>query len=157
MIDPSKPTKHSMTTVIPGRADRLVCSVVLIPFHKGDTPLTIAQKDFITIEALFDTGATRSVISEKAARDARLVPVGKCSVGTAGGRVIQAMHLVTLALPNHVLIGGVEVTAAPLPGIDALIGMDIISLGDFAISHRQGDTVFTFQIPSTHTIDFCRD
>lgn len=37
-----------------------------------------------------------------------------------------------------------------------LIGMDIINLGDFALTHKNGGTVFSFQIPSTHEYDFVR-
>jgi predicted aspartyl protease len=143
-----------MTGVFKGRAERLTCDVLLIPFHKGDTPKRIASKDRFKAEALFDTGATRSVISVDTAREMRLIPVGECSVGTAGGRVLQPIHMVHFMLPNQILISSLEVTAAPLPGVDALIGMDIISLGDFAVTHHRGDTVCSFQIPSTHCIDF---
>jgi len=37
---------------------------------------------------------------------------------------------------------------------DVLIGMDIISLGDFAVTNFQEKTVFTFRIPSVERIDF---
>lgn len=42
------------------------------------------------------------------------------------------------------------------PGIDMLIGMDIITLGDFALTHKNNGTVFSFQIPSTHEYDFVK-
>ena len=41
--------------------------------------------------------------------------------------------------------------------ISGLLGMDIISLGDFSISHKDGGTTFSFQIPSTHNIDFVNE
>lgn len=37
---------------------------------------------------------------------------------------------------------------------DLFIGMDIISLGDFALSHKEGKTLFSFRIPSLAPIDF---
>jgi hypothetical protein len=37
---------------------------------------------------------------------------------------------------------------------DVLIGMDIISRGDFALTHKEGKTVFSFRYPSLATIDF---
>lgn len=37
-----------------------------------------------------------------------------------------------------------------------LIGMDIINLGDFALTHKNSGTVFSFQIPSTHEYDFVK-
>ena len=35
-----------------------------------------------------------------------------------------------------------------------LIGMDIISKGDFAITHPGGHTKFSFRVPSQADIDF---
>ncbi len=39
-------------------------------------------------------------------------------------------------------------------GIDLLIGMDIIGLGDFAVTNLNGVTQFTFRLPSVESIDF---
>ena len=35
-----------------------------------------------------------------------------------------------------------------------LIGMDVINAGDFAITNKDGKTVFSFRIPSMERIDF---
>jgi len=43
---------------------------------------------------------------------------------------------------------------ALLGGIDVLIGMDILGLGDFAVTHQDGKTVFSFCVPSRKHIDF---
>ena len=37
---------------------------------------------------------------------------------------------------------------------DAIFGMDIISLGDFAITNQNGQTTFSFRVPSSQTIEF---
>jgi hypothetical protein len=39
-------------------------------------------------------------------------------------------------------------------GIDALIGMDILGIGDFAVTHHKGTTTFSFCCPSRQEIDF---
>jgi hypothetical protein len=39
-------------------------------------------------------------------------------------------------------------------GIEALIGMDIITLGDFSITNHKGVTCMSFRIPSGHEIDY---
>ena len=39
-------------------------------------------------------------------------------------------------------------------GIDILIGMDIISKGDFAISNYNGKTQFSFRLPSQQDVDY---
>jgi hypothetical protein len=50
-----------------------------------------------------------------------------------------------------------HVSEMNLPDVDFLFGMDIIRLGDFAITHFNDSTKYTFQIPSTHDIDFSRE
>jgi len=60
-------------------------------------------------------------------------------------------------LPNEVFIQNVQVTEADMSTNDVLIGMDIISLGDFAITNFGGKTRFTFSIPSTRVIDFVQE
>ncbi len=64
------------------------------------------------------------------------------------------MSTVNLILPNGVEIVGIPACSLPIAGGDVLIGMDIIASGDFAITQDNGKTMLTFQIPSTHKIDF---
>lgn len=66
------------------------------------------------------------------------------------------MYLVDLVLPNNILVRDVRVTEGRLNGFGMLIGMDIINLGDFALTHRDNNTVFSFQIPATHDYDFVK-
>lgn len=35
-----------------------------------------------------------------------------------------------------------------------LIGMDLITLGDFAVTNKNGQTCFSFRYPSSEWIDF---
>ena len=77
-------------------------------------------------------------------------------VNTANGTVIQKTYIVDLRLPNGVLIKGITVTEVPAlsGGCDALIGMDVISLGDFSITNHKGVTCMSFRVPSGHHIDY---
>jgi hypothetical protein len=57
------------------------------------------------------------------------------------------------------LPGGIElldwrVYSAALPSSEMLIGMDVITLGDLAVNQSDGNTRFTFQLPSTHNTDY---
>jgi len=61
---------------------------------------------------------------------------------------------VNILLPNNIGFHALKVTEGILTGIDVLIGMDIISKGDFAITSFHGNTKFSFNMPSTHDIDF---
>lgn len=66
-------------------------------------------------------------------------------------------HYVNLQLPNNVVVVGRPVAQLPLTNYDVIVGMDIISLGDFAVSNFNGNTTFTFRIPSVEEFDFVAD
>jgi len=107
--------------------------------------------------ALWDTGATASCISPRMAKSLGLSSMGGKQVKTAGGETVQSTYHVSIKLPNKIYIPRIVVTEANLSddlGFDALIGMDLISQGDFAITHGMGDTVFSFRMPSQTVIDF---
>ena len=64
------------------------------------------------------------------------------------------LYMVNIRLPNQVTMENVPVSRGGFSGGDVLIGMDIIGQGDFAITHPDGKTKFTFQIPPQADIDF---
>ncbi len=107
--------------------------------------------------AIWDTGATHSVITSKIVKDLNLKPVGMTIVHTANGQAHQKQYIVNFYLPNQVMFGMLRVTEAPLHETDILIGMDIISQGDFCISNFEGKTILTFRLPSCQAIDFVKD
>ena len=104
------------------------------------------QKEY---NAVWDTGATGTVITKKIADELNLKPTGVATVHHAGGMDQRQCYSVDMVLPNRAGVGLVTVTEAPLPdGTDVLIGMDIITLGDFAVSNFNNKTTFTFRMPS---------
>lgn len=107
--------------------------------------------------AIWDTGASASVITVKVANDLGLQPVGMTEVHTAGGRRNCNIYLVDIELPNGIHISNVQVTEADMTTQDVLIGMDIVGLGDLAISNYQGKTSLSFRIPSVAKIDFVEE
>lgn len=116
---------------------------------QGASPATIEYK------AIWDTGATGSVISAKVVNDLDLKPISVVQVHHGGGSSLANVYLVNIFLPNYVVIPQVRVTEAPAIGqAEVLIGMDIISQGDFAVTNKDGKTVFSFRIPSIECIDF---
>ncbi len=107
------------------------------------------QKEFFDFKALWDTGATNTVITKKVIDKLSLIPTGKIkSRGVHGEKVVDT-YIIDLVLPNRVLIADVKVSEAELMGddIDVLIGMDIIQIGDFAIANSEDKTTFSFCIP----------
>lgn len=105
--------------------------------------------------AVWDTGATNSVISNQVVNECNLQPSGMTYVDGVGGRHVTPTFIINLFLPNQVLIADVPVTLMALTAdFDILVGMDIINLGDFAISNYDGNTTFSFRMPSIEKIDF---
>lgn len=117
---------------------------------------SIRIADYVEFKALWDTGATASVISTEVVRELNLSPISQCKTYHAQGESIANVYLVDIVLPNKLVISGVRVTEGRLNGFGVLIGMDIINLGDFVLTHRDGKTVFSFQVPSTHEYDFVK-
>jgi predicted aspartyl protease len=124
-----------------------------IPPKNGDK----GQLNAIKITALWDTGASGSVITKNVADKLGLKPNGKALVHHANGESAVNTYLIGIMLPNNVVFSALIVTEGILNGMDVLIGMDIISKGDFCISNFKGNTKFTFQVPSTHDIDFVEE
>lgn len=85
-----------------------------------------------------------------------LAPISQCKTYHAQGESIVNVYLVDLILPNKLRVKDVRVTEGRLNGFGLLIGMDIINLGDFALTHKNKQTVFSFQIPATHEYDFVK-
>ena len=113
--------------------------------------------------AIWDTGATHSAITKKVVDDLGLKPTGARETRHADGKSINNTYLVNISLPNRVMVGQVRVTEVKLIPDDntsddqqpqLLIGMDIIGLGDFAVTNADGKTTFSFRVPSVEEIDF---
>ncbi|MEO6098306.1 MAG: aspartyl protease family protein [Fibrobacteria bacterium] len=111
--------------------------------------------------AIWDTGATGTVITKAAAAGLGLVATGQTEVhGVHGGKVVST-YIVDLHLPNGATIPFVEVTECDALSNDGkcnvLIGMNVISLGDFAVTNKENNTVMTFCMPSHRNFDFVKD
>ncbi len=103
--------------------------------------------------AVWDTGASASAISQKVVDALGLIPTGRGFSNTAAGKVEVLTYSVNILLPSNVGFSSIQVSCNNMIP-DILIGMDIISLGDFAVTNKDGKTVFSFQTPSTHVYDF---
>jgi len=105
-------------------------------------------------DAIWDTGATNTVISPSVVAKCGLKPISMAQVQTANGTCLSEVYLVNVRLPNGVGFRNVRVTNQQLMGAPVLIGMDVITQGDFVITNRGKNTVFSFRYPSMACIDF---
>lgn len=108
--------------------------------------------------AIWDTGATNTAISNRVAKECGLIPTGQAICNAANGQSIVNTYLIDIGLPNNVNISKIPATEfKAVEGSDLLIGMDIMSLGDLAISNYEGKTTFTFRLPSMKCTDYVRE
>ena len=154
MTSAAAPPAHphmAFTCRAPGRMSALISPVELCaPFAPPNVP-----DRSVKCKALYDTGASRSAISPRVVQDLQLASIGVTNVGVGGGTLTTTRHLVNIGLPNRVMFAMVSVAKMTLPpDIDVLIGMDILGLGDFAVTNHQGKTTFSFCCPPQREIDF---
>lgn len=107
-----------------------------------------------SFRATWDTGATETVISEPVVQKLGLKPIGLTKVFHAHGEAQAEVYLVNLSLPNNIAFKFLQVTKGLLRGCHVLVGMDIISKGDFAVCTYRGVTSFTYRVPSCEKLDF---
>jgi len=146
--------KHALSINGEGLLNVLISDVgVSLPFSgKPEEPEKLEVK---TYKGIWDTGATGSVITKKVADELGLVPTGQTDVHTASGTESKNTYLVNIYLPMNVSFQVVKVTEAVLNGnIEMLIGMDIITSGDFTLTHCEGRTKMNFGIPSVKNYDY---
>ncbi len=137
---------HAFRVVYNGIARQLLteCAIAL---PSATNPLP--KKDFHKFKAIWDTGATNSVITENVVKKISLAPTGKINSYGVHGQSEVNTYILDIGLPNHVCIQNVRVSEAKLMGdIDVLIGMDIIQAGDFAICNPDMKTIFSYCMPS---------
>lgn len=148
---------QAFTTTYAGRSNVLTNKVLVaeaFDLSVRSTPSTKPQE----FMAIWDTGATNTVITQKIVDACGLRPTGQCIVHTPNGQMITDTYLISLMLPNNAGIPELKVSRGQVFGdAEVLIGMDIIGAGDFAVTNNGGKTTFSFRIPSTTTIDFVKE
>ena len=109
-------------------------------------------------ECVWDTGATNSAITQALAQKIGLQPTGKATVTTPSGTAEKPTYIVDLYLLNNVRVPQVKVVEMDnVEDAQVLIGMDVITHGDFSITNYKGITWFSFRVPSLHQLDYVED
>jgi len=128
------------------------------------TPVTLSNpfgNEIVHTEGLWDTGATNSVITKSMARRLCLKVVTRATVrGVHGEREVN-VYYVRITLNNNNIVVNAQVTECEELSADSsigmLIGMNIITMGDFCITSYDGKTVMSFIYPSQKKIDFVEE
>lgn len=140
---------HAFTITYNGLSNKLMSEAILI----------YNNKEYKTKSAQWDTGATSTCISKKVVNELGLIPVGKANIQTPSGKAVVNEYRIDIKLQNeNVHLTNVYVMDSEIEaqGIDILIGMNIITLGDLSVSNFKGKTVFTFRVPSVSMTDYVK-
>ena len=117
------------------------------------------KENGVPMVALWDTGATCTCISETVAQQMSLVRVNQRELTVANNKKHMAdVYCVKLQM-GALIIENMEVCGLPMDGKreNMIIGMDVISMGDLAITNYQGQTFLTFRVPSVEKIDYVEE
>jgi hypothetical protein len=113
------------------------CSSACVPVHR--------------CTAIWDTGATSSMISEKLARKLNLTPEGTVKVSGVHGIEESNIYTIQLQFNNGFTLNDIQVSeAGNNAGFDILIGMDIIAKGIFivdGVNHAPNSCQIAFALP----------
>jgi predicted aspartyl protease len=122
---------------------RLITPVLLTAFSTEDT-----SPKKISINALWDTGASDTVITQRVAERLHLFPIDTITISGVNSIGESLVALADIELPNGFTLTRRRVIICEMPPpIDMLIGMDIILLGDFSICNANNKTLFSFAMP----------
>jgi predicted aspartyl protease len=135
--------------------------------HKGTLdaliiPVTVVNPlkhiSFAT-SALIDTGATMSAVATRLARTLELVSLGSNLSHGANDASWINIYTIDITLPNSIFFANLKASEFKAKhNFEVLLGMDIITQGDFALTDNAGNTVLSYRRPhKTSFIDYTMD
>jgi predicted aspartyl protease len=148
-------THEALTITAPGIAQSILMPVIVTQAKSLCQQFNLPSYS-ADVYALIDTGASNTCISRRLANRLNLEVVGSGMTHTASGLRKTSRYSIDLLIRNNVSF--VNIQATEFIGnevFDILIGMDIITLGDLAITNAQHRTVISFRVPpGMEHIDF---
>ena len=104
---------------------------------------TLPKPKLESFTALWDTGATGVAITQNVINTCNLKPTGMTKVYAAERAYISETFLINIMLPQKIGVPNVTATKAEAFGFDVLIGMNIITHGDFVITNKDFKTIYS--------------
>lgn len=132
-----------------------------VPYGVTSTALFIRVKaeangEYYEGWGLIDTGSVDSGITETVVNKLNVVPIKGKEYHTANGKIVAPRYNISLTLQNNVVFSDIQASLFTNngDGFDFLIGMDIISQGNLAVTNSNGVKLISFEYPTHGTIDF---
>ena len=117
----------------------------------------VTECDFVSLDqtrrvkalrAMWDTGSNATILSTKLISELRPERFGQGGMTGIGGQSEGDTYLVHVSLPTGDVITYQEVYEANLGDYDAIIGMDIITRGNFHLDCDYGEILLSFELPN---------
>lgn len=119
------------------------CCVDVKNYKRGSNNIT----EFKCDTAMWDTGSSVTLISERIAAELGLVHTGTTIVSGFDGRTSRAnTYRIDLRFTDDISINFIEAVSTPSPFFDLLIGMDVISQGNFHVDSIAKQPQLSFEV-----------
>ena len=112
----------------------------------------IIPKIFRTMNCMWDTGATNTLITQAVVDELGLKPYGKCLVSDNTTVEETDTYLVHIGLPTGTTALKVEAMLSHSDDYDVVIGMDIINGCDFCFTNKDDKSMLSLRHPSVEHI-----
>ena len=106
------------------------------------------QRRVKALRAMWDTGSNATILSTKLVSELSPDHFGQGGMTGIGGQSEGDTYLLHVSLPTGDIIIYQEVYEANLGDYDAIIGMDIITRGNFHLDCIKDETLFSFELPN---------
>ena len=147
---------HAMTIDYGQRALKIATDVKVSAAFDAIRLPGMQHPPFEQCSAIWDTGAMSSVVTPAIARKLNLKSLGVVRMQHANGESLVNTYMINLMLPNKMEIQSLYVMEGDMADTDVLIGMDVITCCDFAITNPGSKTLFSFDAPSIHVTDYTK-
>lgn len=99
------------------------------------------------ISAVWDTGASMSFINESLARKLNLTPIDTGKTVTVNGISDAVYYIVDVVLSHDIIFKNLKVCATETnrKDIEFIIGMDIISKGNFSLKNYSNELIMEYE------------
>ncbi len=122
--------------------------IVITPSFPAIEASKLEKKDvpYIKVQALFDTGAQTTAISQKVSAFLKLVPRGTVRVYTSQSSTLVNEYDVALEFDSNIYLNTLRVFSADLQehSIDCLIGRDVLQFGVFTYDGPNKSFMWSF-------------
>ena len=136
----------------PCRVNIIQTDCVITPFFERKKRVLVSGCEVES--TVWDTGATNTIISSAVIDALGLKPVRQTQIEGVGGCMDSSVYKINIYVDGCLEFTGIEALSGDIGDYDVIIGMDIITLGNFVITNKDDQTWFAFRYPSSEHIEF---